>query len=179
MEVAAMLFALLADPNVTYTHNHIFPDVNYNDPLQVNIVNFVASRGYMIGDDRGHFRTNDPISRAVVAVIITEVLDLLSQFQQAAVFTPATGWGFPTAFPDTANHWANGFVWCAVQVGILRGFDDGTFRPDDYVTRAQLAAIFYNTFDRSGAPMGNANFVDVPPTHWAYRAVMNAAVPSW
>lgn len=44
-------------------------------------------------------------------------------------------------FPDVKKHWAKADVEKAVQDGIMTGYPDGTFGPDDPVTRAQAAAI--------------------------------------
>ncbi|MCL2702150.1 MAG: S-layer homology domain-containing protein [Defluviitaleaceae bacterium] len=181
--VAAMLFDLLADPHERYHHDNWFPDVDYNNPVQVNVVNFVASRGYMIGDDRGFFQTHEPINRAVVAVVISEVLDLQHKYEHMATgfFIDGAFGMFPSAFPDTNNHWARGFAWCAAQEGIFGGIPDERgvlmFRPDDPITRAQLAQVFSNLFKRSSNPLSHSTFADVPINHWAHYVIHNAAIP--
>lgn len=169
IEVAAMLFSLLADPNVTYPMVRAFPDVNYANALTANIVNFVSSQGYMIGNDMGLFRPNDTITRAEIAVIICEVEDYMSTY-----YGPMP---IPSAYADTDGHWAQGYIYLAAIGGIFRGYEDFTFRPDNKVTRAELATIFYNLFERSGNPLGYMDFVDVSRDHWAYYFIMNAAIP--
>ena len=44
-------------------------------------------------------------------------------------------------FLDTEGHWAEASIDKAAEKGIVNGFDDNTFKPDDGVTRAQLCAI--------------------------------------
>ena len=44
-------------------------------------------------------------------------------------------------FKDVEGHWAENSIDKAVQKGIMNGFDDGTFKPDDMVTRAQMCVI--------------------------------------
>ena len=44
-------------------------------------------------------------------------------------------------FTDTANHWAYPYIQKAAATGIMKGYDDGTFKPEIAVTRAQAAAI--------------------------------------
>lgn len=47
-----------------------------------------------------------------------------------------------TNFPDVpAGHWAEGFISAVTQAGIMKGYPDGMFRPDQPVTRAELAAV--------------------------------------
>ncbi len=53
---------------------------------------------------------------------------------------------------------------------ILTGFEDGTFKPEDTVTRAQMAAIICRTLgyeDQAQSSMGSTVFTDVPASHWA------------
>lgn len=59
----------------------------------------------------------------------------------------------------------------AIQVlsdlNILDGFEDGTFREDDQLTRAQAAKVMCCLLGYSDVAMGNTTFTDVPATHWA------------
>lgn len=172
LEVATMLYTLLADPNHIYSSPHNFPDVDYSHFLTSNIVNFVSGRGYMIGCDRGLFSPDAPITRGAVAVIICEVMGLLHEYDGPVPI--------PSAFADTYHHWSRGFVYLAARRGIFSGHSEGgvmVFRPDDFVTRAELAAIFSQMLQRRNQPLGQTHFTDVPPYHWAFTFIMNAAVP--
>ena len=60
--------------------------------------------------------------------------------------------------------------------GILEGYEDGTFRPDASITRAEFAAIA-SRFDKLEA--GSKTFSDVPESHWAYEAISSAAEKGW
>jgi hypothetical protein len=183
IEVAAMLYSLLADESAWYHHNVFFNDVDYSNMLQAQIVNFVASQGFMIGPGDGSFKTHQPIHRSSVAAIICGVLGLEAKYAHEGYgFIQSGHWSpFRSAFIDTDTHWSRGYVWLAVQEGLFSGYlqDDGTylFKPDNYVTRAELAQIFFDMFQRSGTPMGWADFADVPRHHWAYHVIMNAAIP--
>lgn len=64
---------------------------------------------------------------------------------------------------------------------IMQGFDDGTFRPDDTLTRAEAAAIMVRLLGKDNwVPEGETRFTDVESTHWAkeyiYRAEANGIV---
>ncbi|MCL2407838.1 MAG: S-layer homology domain-containing protein [Defluviitaleaceae bacterium] len=179
LDVATMLFNLLADPNVNYTFNAHIPDVDYSNARQVNIVNFVLSNRLMGLTPEGYFQTNVPITRANVALVITEVMDLVTKYARYGTGHTIDGvtQNFPSAFGDTNTHWARGVIWLATQEGILAGFPDGTFRPNEAVTRAQLAVIFNRMFERSQLPLGNQEFNDVPLNHWARPAILNSAIP--
>lgn len=78
------------------------------------------------------------------------------------------------AFSDvTADYWAKGFIQELANRGVLSGFPDGSFRPNEPVTRAQFAAMVRQAFRKS--PMRPAvSFTDVPETYWAIAAVREA-----
>jgi hypothetical protein len=86
------------------------------------------------------------------------------------VFGPKVDGDF---FGDVRGHWASEFVLRLAAEGVVAGFPDGTFRPDDPVTRAQFAAIVVRAFDP--APVRDPlSFSDVPADHWA-RAYIDRA----
>lgn len=76
-------------------------------------------------------------------------------------------------FPDVAcNHWAINYIRAIKDAGITTGYPDGTFRPEDTVTRAQMATFIIRAIE--GEPTSynpNPYFADVSPTHWAFKYV--------
>ncbi|PZV13336.1 MAG: S-layer protein [Leptolyngbya sp.] len=79
-----------------------------------------------------------------------------------------------TQFADVpAGHWAAQFITSLAGRGVIAGFPDGTFRPDEPVTRAQYAAMVRGAFSQS-AVRGATSFVDVPPSYWAAAAIREA-----
>lgn len=79
-----------------------------------------------------------------------------------------------TTFSDVASgYWANGYIQELANRNILTGFPDGSFRPDEPVTRAQFAAMLRTAFSRN--PVRNTvNFKDVPSDYWASAAIRDA-----
>jgi hypothetical protein len=72
--------------------------------------------------------------------------------------------------PDTRGHWAEQYVALLSRRGTIGGFPDGTFKPNDYITRAQFAAIASRAL--SLPPAGrHAEFKDVPQKYWAANAI--------
>ena len=79
-----------------------------------------------------------------------------------------------TQFSDVSSgHWAREFIATLANRGIIAGFPDGTFRPDEPVTRAQYAAMLRSAFSQSSV-RNATNFVDVPATYWAATAIREA-----
>jgi S-layer homology domain/Protein of unknown function (DUF1565) len=73
-------------------------------------------------------------------------------------------------FSDIQNHWAAEFIEALAVKGIIKGFKDGKFRPDEPLTRAQYAAILSNAFDLP-KPKNIKKFQDVKSNFWAYQAI--------
>ncbi|MBD2200803.1 MULTISPECIES: glycoside hydrolase family 10 protein [Calothrix] len=78
-----------------------------------------------------------------------------------------------TSFSDIKNHWARLFIEALSARRILSGYPNGTFRPDNSVTRAEFAAIIKKVFTvaqkRQYVP-----FTDVPTSHWAFSAIQQS-----
>lgn len=85
-------------------------------------------------------------------------------------FTP----GGTVAFADVQGHWAQQQIQALASQGIITGFPDGNFKPNDPVTRAQFAAIVLKAF--SPVPRNPAmEFSDVRSNYWGYAAIQSAA----
>ncbi len=82
--------------------------------------------------------------------------------------------GTNTVFADVQGHWAQQYIQALASKAIITGFPDGTFKPNDPVTRAQFAAIVLKAFEP--APKNPATtFSDVSSKYWAYTAIQSAA----
>ncbi|EAW33404.1 DUF1565 domain-containing protein [Lyngbya sp. PCC 8106] len=74
---------------------------------------------------------------------------------------------------DLRGHWAQPYIEALVTQGIMSGFEDGSFRPDEPITRVQFATIVQKAF--SPAPQQPAtNFSDVSQNFWGYNAIQTA-----
>jgi len=74
-----------------------------------------------------------------------------------------------------ADHWAAGPVQYLVAEGVVSGYADGTFRPNENVTRAQFAKMLVGAMGWDLQAPAAGNFSDVPSDHWAYAFVETAA----
>ena len=72
-----------------------------------------------------------------------------------------------------ADYWAHDYIEGLAQSNIISGFPDGTFKPNDPVTRAQFAAILRQAFLQS-QPATAQTFKDVPANYWATGAIASA-----
>ena len=110
----------------------------------------------MFGYTDGTVRPNGKITRAEAAALVTRLLGL-DTFASA----------MKPVFSDTPSAWYNKAINAAVQRGIMKGYPDGTFRPNAPITRAEFTQMI-STIDNK--PYGVAPFADVKG-HWAERAI--------
>ena len=113
-------------------------------------------KAYMFGYTDGTVRPNGYITRAEAAALVTRLLGL-DTFASAA----------EPAFTDTPSSWYNKAINAAVQRGIMKGYPDGSFRPNAPITRAEFTQMI-STIDNK--PYGVAPFADVVG-HWAERPI--------
>jgi hypothetical protein len=80
------------------------------------------------------------------------------------------------SFSDTKNHWGAKYIASLRSVGIVEGYADGTYKPDQVLTRAELLkiAMVANGLDNRYLTITDTGFSDVPSNHWAATAVYRA-----
>jgi len=90
--------------------------------------------------------------------------------------TPAQTQSTTTNFPDvSSNYWASPFIQALAQRNVISGFTDGTFKPDQPVTRAQFAAMIQKAFNQTATrQLSQGGFRDVPAGYWAASAIQEA-----
>lgn len=91
-----------------------------------------------------------------------------------SVVAPMPVFAQTTGFSDvSSNYWAADFIAELSRRDVIKGFSDGTFRPDAPVTRAQFAAMLSKAFNKQ-TTRGSVRFVDVSSTYWAASAIQEA-----
>lgn len=90
------------------------------------------------------------------------------------VFTIAPAMAFQ--FPDVAKtHWASSQIQILTDQGVIVGYPDGTFKPDDNVTRAEFASMAIKALGQEHTKVAQpVNFTDITPDFWAYDAIQKA-----
>lgn len=134
--------------------------------LQLNKVDHFA---YIKGYADGTVKPNNPITRAQAATIFYRLLTDTSRelyFQET------------NDFSDVSDaHWANKAISTLSNAGVINGFQDGTFRPDAYITRAQFT-VMTARFEDVIPGLENV-FTDVAEDHWARDQIAYAAHQGW
>ncbi len=163
-EAAQILYTLMeAPPEV----EAVFSDVP-EGAWYAQAVNSLASAGVICGDEEGNFHPEAPFTRAECAVAAARFLPLGR--------LPITFVDVPVDHPDYEA------ICTAAACGLFSRPEDGCFRPDDPLTRAEAAAVFNRLLGRTPdaetiqtSPQVRF-FPDVPVTHWAYAQIMEATI---
>jgi hypothetical protein len=74
-------------------------------------------------------------------------------------------------FVDLQGHWAAAYVESLSDRNLAKGFTDGTYRPNDIITRSQFAALVASCYGSRPFVRNTSEFLDVPRSFWAYRAI--------
>lgn len=132
-----------------------FPDMRGHPAEQA--VNFLRERGLISGYPDGGFHPDERVTRAALAVMLAKAKNLTPE--------PAS-----VSFRDLGRgHWAAGAIGAAQAAGYFRGYPDGSFQPDRFVTRAEAAAVLQKAFIISETPEAG-KYRDLQG-HWAVHAI--------
>ncbi len=77
-------------------------------------------------------------------------------------------------FPDLTGHWTAAYVAALATRNLVKGFEDGTYRPDAGITRAQFATLVASAYEDLPGIREPVTFVDVAANFWAYAAIDRA-----
>jgi S-layer homology domain len=97
--------------------------------------------------------------------------DAVRSTNQAAPAVPASNTVAQAS--DVAGNWAEPFIKVLVEKDIIKGYPDGTFKPDQPITRAEFAALLNKAFDLQPIKEGR-KFKDVPNRYWAAEVIQKA-----
>ncbi|MGB7439487.1 MAG: DUF3370 family protein [Coleofasciculaceae cyanobacterium] len=78
------------------------------------------------------------------------------------------------SFPDIQSHWAKDCISQMAVRNLVRGYPDGSFRPQSTITRAEFAVLMLNAFPQAAIKRPGISFQDVSTQHWAYQAIQDA-----
>lgn len=164
-EVATIFFRLMQDDSRTenWSQTNAFSDVSATQ-WSNNAISTMAAAGILTGYEDGAFRPSAPITRGEFAAV-------------AARFDSALYVG-NDMFTDIAGHWAAPYINRAAQKGWIKGYEDGTFKPDQYITRAEAMTLVNAVLDRrvhaENVLDAAISWPDNPKDAWHYEAVQEA-----
>ena len=167
-EVTTMFARLLTEKMAAdQTYSNTFSDVAKSH-WAANYIGYMQQFGIITGYADGSFRPDASVTRAEFAAIA-------SRFERLTEGTKS--------FSDVpGSHWAAKYINFAATRGWVNGYADGTFRPNNSITRAEVAAVTCRLLERNADQSYIRShlselraFTDVNESHWAYWYTIEAA----
>lgn len=165
-ETSSIFFRLLKDSvrDSKLLTTNTYADVP-SDHWANTAISTMTGLGIVQGYNSTTFDPSAPITRAQFAAI-------------CARFDTGKSSGTQT-FTDIKGHWAEKYIERAAELGWIKGFEDGTFRPDTYITRAQAMTMINRVLNRipedASDLLPDMNvWPDCNPGDWFYLAVQEA-----
>ena len=165
-EVATIFFRLLKEDvrDGNLTAENTFTDVT-GGQWHNKAISTMAKLGVVKGRNAEAFDPDAPITRAEFATIC-------ARFDKAQISTSSN-------FTDISGHWAEKSIERAATLGWIAGYSDGTFRPSNYITRAEAMTMINRVLCRMPQSEddllnGMTVWPDNHPTDWHYLAVQEA-----
>ena len=130
-------------------------------------------KAYIVGYDDGEFKPENNMTRAEAAAIFAR------NIAERKGENISSG---KSSFTDVNSKlWYNNSIAYLEKYNIISGYNDGTFRPEEQITRAEFVTMcmrFYGMFEDITASNKNI-FNDVPKSHWASGYIYNAIAMKW
>ena len=167
-EVATIFFRLLTDDarQRNWSSENNFSDVSA-DKWYNNAVSTLCHMGVLGGYSDGTFRPNAPITRAEFAKI-------------AVSFAQTNGSAVYSYFTDVkTTDWFAPYVTAAKDSSLIEGYSDGSFKPENRITRAEACTIVNRVLGRKPSKnhmkiSGRIDWPDCTTADWFYEAIMEA-----
>ncbi|WP_036697747.1 S-layer homology domain-containing protein [Paenibacillus taiwanensis] len=122
-------------------------------------IHAVSERGWMTGIAARTFAPEQRLTRAQSASIVARMLHLQPQT------TDSLFWDVPS------RHWAANDIRMAQQAGIMMGRTDGSFGPDETITREELTVLLARVLQAAPSKPVVSSFVDVSSDRWSAAAI--------
>ncbi|WP_025026823.1 S-layer homology domain-containing protein [Caldalkalibacillus mannanilyticus] len=125
---------------------------------------YVVNNGIQIPFGNEIFAPKDEITRAEFTSLVVQALQYESDGASSQVFSDVP-----------LDLWYSPDIQIAFEEGIIQGDEKGLFRPDDLITRAEIATIIHRTFSDLDLIRPKVSFRDVGQKHWAYDSISFAS----
>ncbi|MBR3934914.1 MAG: S-layer homology domain-containing protein [Clostridia bacterium] len=165
-EAVTALYRLVSNKTLTDTSEIGFSDVSKDD-FSYEAINYMYKNKIISGYEDGSFKPKNHITRGEFAKIIS-------------AFTQKGNNLGNCPYTDISSSWAAEYIQIAYANGLIKGYTDGTFRPDNNITRAEFMVIVNRALNRSVtddyAKEYNGYFTDVSSDHWAFNHIIAAVM---
>lgn len=161
----AVIFARILDlKDLKAKNTNQFVDVPKGFWAEEHIYAAVQS-GLFKGVDSTHFNPDVPITRAEFVTVIANYLKIQRTSEEAP---------FTHTFNDIQNHWAQGNIEEIARYDIVKGYADGSFRPQKQILRQEAVTMINRLLYRGPLTNVTNSFPDITSDHWAFGEVEEA-----
>ena len=165
-ELATILYRVSNNASAVVASGDKFNDVSA-DRWSANAIEFMASKKVVNGYEDGSFKPENNLTRGEFAAMI-------------ARFANLTDTAASRTFSDVdSSYWGFKNIMALNKAGYINGYEDGTFRPEANVTRAEVMTVINKIIGRSAdasyvKSLDNNKFSDLDKNAWYYVDVMEA-----
>ena len=152
-----------------YDKNKEYPSKYYDvdkNSWYYSCIGYASSMNWVKGYLDGYFYPEKTITRAEFAAITARYLNI----------EPESGTVFTDTYEDV---WSTGYITALFNKGILKGYLDGTYHPENDITRAEGITLINRIIklvpDKSAIDNIECPFIDLDKSHWAYYEIMAAS----
>ncbi len=149
---------------IEYTNETSYGDVNASDWYAKHIA-YISDKKVMEGYEDGNFNPEAEITRAEYATVIARLRNLKE---------------VETTFEDAKGHWASGYIGAVAKEKWIEGYPDGNFKPEDTISREEVATMTNKMLDRKVDEKGIGDltiekFTDLEHGSWSYYDMVEAS----
>ncbi|WP_458411768.1 S-layer homology domain-containing protein [Schinkia sp. CFF1] len=156
---AAVVVSPIGGSFVADAAGNSFKDVS-TDAYYYKAVQELVQKGVVSGYPDGTFKPDKPVTRAEFSALLVKALEL----DTASISNPN--------FKDVhTNDWYYSSVAALADLGLVGGYEDGTFQPNKKITRAEIAALLTRVCNLSADNSTALPFTDVPANAWFKEVV--------
>ena len=158
-EIATMLIRA-TQSSKSETQGNLFKDVKKGS-WYGTYVEAAQKAGLVVGGQDGNYRPQGKMTRAELAMVLANYFDMNSLERT---------WS-QDAFKDIKGHWAQNDINAVYRYKLISGYADGTFKPDQKVTRLEAVIMINNLLEREALSKVSPSFNDLNQSHWGFGEI--------
>lgn len=133
----------------------------------------ITDERLLSGYSNGNFGPTQSLTRAQFAAIVDRYIT--NTCENAAIASYCSADEKIAKYSDVKDsYWASNAIQSVSTAGLMSGYGNGEFRPDQTVTRAEAVKVLHKVFSRETVSTNSATFKDVATDHWAFKEIESA-----
>ena len=126
-------------------------------------IKYVKEKEWILGRSNNYYAPQEYLTRAEFATIITRIMNLDISYSNE------------TLYYDVSKHWAKNAINALTKTGIIEGYEDNSFRPDNKISREEVTKILSTLEETLPENTNVKGFIDVFEGDWSYKYITKLA----